>query len=331
MIETVEFRIPESDAAKHLPTDLGERLSDTVRKVVVRTDDPMFTHIGRVDQGYRARGEFFFFGTIVARRYSRQELAAAELFVIEAKRRMEPAGEECGTKYNEASACLACGGGADQTTPLFMNGNRIPNSLDYVQTIAGERIVSARVKEVVQRYSLSGADLDPVRLTAGKRKDSHYQLNIVATAHLHRSTRVGEHPFDQNQGGRCPRGDVVGLNVLSDVRVVRSSYLGTDIAETAELIGRRVGLLRPRPIVLISPRAWRAFTDEGLKGLYYEVAHLMTRARFVSVQKASAQALCGALVGRGEGMPLGDSLWSTPTSRSTKSNRPDESPQLRSA
>lgn len=38
--------------------------------------------------------------------------------------------------------------------------------------------------------------------------------------------------------------------------------------------------------------------------------------------------------GRGEGMPPGDSLWSTPTSRATKSNRPDESarvPTMRSS
>jgi len=64
------------------------------------------------------------------------------------------------------------------------------------------------------------------------------------------------------------------LNVLSDARVLRSSYTGADIVATAEFFGARRGLLRPCPVVLISLRAWRAFVDAGLKG-YYKVAHLM--------------------------------------------------------
>jgi len=77
-----------------------------------------------------------------------QELGATELFLLRAKRRMEPAGEECGTQYNEASACPVCGGGADQITPLFMNGRRIPNSLDYfIDRLVSASTPSIRIRE----------------------------------------------------------------------------------------------------------------------------------------------------------------------------------------
>lgn len=47
-----------------------------------------------------------------------------------------------------------------------------------------------------------------------------------------------------------------------------------DVMVTKQMIGVRRGLLRPRPMLLLSPRAWRAIEDAKLKGLAVEVAHL---------------------------------------------------------
>jgi hypothetical protein len=47
-------------------------------------------------------------------------LSSAQLFQLKINKVFEPAGEECGTEYNEGTACPFCGTGADQVSPLFL-------------------------------------------------------------------------------------------------------------------------------------------------------------------------------------------------------------------
>lgn len=46
-----------------------------------------------------------------------------------------------------------------------------------------------------------------------------------------------------------------------------------DAMQTKEMVGVRRGLLRPRPLLLLSPRAWRALEDAKLRG-FVVVAYL---------------------------------------------------------
>jgi hypothetical protein len=92
---------------------------------------------------------------------------------------------------------------------------------------------------------------------------------------LHEATRVGNDPFDTERSGRCECGDVVGLNVLSEVSVRRAAHMPADLFETKELIGTRRGLLRPRPIPLMSAKAWKAIAAAKVRGLNVEVAHFV--------------------------------------------------------
>jgi hypothetical protein len=223
-------------------------------------------------------GRAFFTAWIPRRRYSRQELAKAELLKISAKKVFEPAGEECGTVYDDTQVCPSCGAGAPQVSALLLDGRRIPRGVDFASTIAGEVIVSGRVANLFTSANFRGAEFLPVRLANEDQRPSEEWCQVKgvgARAALHSSTRVGNDPFDHSEGGRCPRCDLAGLNVLSEVSIRRESYDGSDLVETKELIGVRRGLLRPRPVMLLSPRGWRAIDGARLKGLAVEVAHLL--------------------------------------------------------
>lgn len=277
MRETIEFRIPESHAERYLPADAGTRLGIT-RKLELQRSDPLFAHVERIERQLSAEGRAFFTAWIPHRRYSRQELVEAELLKISVKKVFEPAGEECGTVYDDTQACPACGSGAPQLTALRLDGRRMPRGVDFASTIAGEVIVSKRVADLFTSENLRGAEFIPVRLANEDARPSDEWCQVTgigARAILHSATRVGNDPFDHGEGGRCPRCDLAGLNVLSEVSIQRESYDGSDLVETRERIGVRRGLLRPRPVMLLSPRGWRAIDAARLKGLTVEVAHLL--------------------------------------------------------
>lgn len=290
MRETIELRIPEQNAERYLPDGVGVSLGREptavsgkgadfgVRKVTLAIDDPLLSQIGRLSWEFRARGEYFFLGWSYHRRYTTTELEAAELVSIYPGRTFEPAGEECGTRYDDSIACPDCGAGAPQMSPLSLDGRRIPKGPDFAVTIADEWVLSARAVDVFRDIKLRGARFAPIRLANRGGAESHdsFQLQISEPyVELDGATGVGSGPFDTDPDGRCPRGDLVGLNLLSEVSVKRGSLTAADIFSTKQMVGVRRGLLRPRRITLLSPRAWRAVRNAGLKGLIIEVAHVM--------------------------------------------------------
>jgi hypothetical protein len=340
MREYVEFRIREENAAEYLPPGTGENIGYGVRKVLVDTKDPLFGEIGRLHRAFRAKGKYFFSGREYERRYSRQELAEAELLHVWPKRVFEPAGEECGTEYDESTACPECGAGATQTSELRLDLRKAPRAVDFAETIAGERIVSQRLAECLTDAGLQGFTLtrvlhkaryedDPVDLqevptgreilrnaelagvphpswsflvwvnraenrpildkamaeyatqkrTKAQRVSAPvpvwYQLVVSSSpVELSPLTRAGEDPFDDSSTGRCSRGHVAGLNLLSEVTVTRTGLPEADVMETKQMIGVRRGLLRPRPVLLLSARAWKAIETTKIKGIEIEVARV---------------------------------------------------------
>ncbi len=276
MRECVEFRIPEEHAAKHLPHERWQSVGYGVVKVLVDTSEPLFAEIGQLHRAFRAEDKYFFSGREYRRYYTSRELADAKLLHVWPKRVFEPAGEECGTKYDDARGCSECGAGSPQTSPLYLDGRRIPKTVDFAQTIAGEIVVSTRVVDVCRARELTGVEFAAIHLSdmGGKPSRHIFQLKVVAQAvELDSATRAGEDPFDDDRYGRCSLGDVVGLNLLSEVTVKGVTIPKADVIATRQMIGVRRGLLRPRPMLLLSSRAWRAIDAEKLKGLVVEVAH----------------------------------------------------------
>jgi hypothetical protein len=281
MKEVAEFRVSERYAAKLFADSEGRRMGVLIRKVEIETTDPRFEQVGRLNKALLASEDNpFFYGWNITRHPTPQEFEAAELFLLRVTAVFEPAGEECGTTYDESSACLRCGAGARQVGPLSLAVNRIPKGKDIAKTIAGEIVISRRMAEILHAHGFSGADLKPVLTSTKLRTESPnwFQLSVThMTADIVLPTRTGIDPFDVDLKGeyRCPHGDLLGLALLSDVSISAASRSEDDFICSRQFVGVRRGLLRPERLILVSPKVARLIKSEKIKGCRVEVAYIV--------------------------------------------------------
>lgn len=289
MKETAEFRIDEELAKRYLDCEVGIRLgiNGSVRKVQVSTADPLYRRIGEVQRECRAHEKWFFLGWSIRRHYSEGELEDALALRIKIKHVFEPTGEECGTHYDDSRACPHCGAGAPQVSDLILEARSLPKRghLAIAKTIGGEVVVSAAFAEAFKKSGLTGAEFYPVR-RQGKPSiaiDGWRQLIVRSNELLIApATRVGIGLFDDDDKGeyRCSLSHangphVIGLNLISELSLTKVSYGGSDISCTRQLVGWKMGLLRPEPLLVVSPQFKKMADNEGFKGLEYEVVHLV--------------------------------------------------------
>lgn len=308
MREVAEFRVDENFASKLFQDNEGEKLG-SVRKIMISTSDPRFLEIGRLQKSLRrTTSRPFFYGWNIRRIYSKQEMEMASIFLLFITSLFEPAGEECGAEYDESSACPKCSSGAKQVTDLFLDLRRIPKKKDAAVTIAGEIVVSRRFVDLFMEHGLEGPDFLPVRQKhdPGSESKEWFQLSVKSvSAEIVPPTIVRSGLFDDDEeaqhhadepkkivigdyvqllhpldGERCPNGDLLGLNLISEVSLKRDSYNGADIFSSKQFVGTRRGLIRPRRLIFISQKLWRVFEEERLKGerikgVSFEVAHLV--------------------------------------------------------
>lgn len=303
MDETIEFRIPEDNAKKYLDATDGICLGGSVRKVIVKVSDPLFERIGRIDCAFRLQGESFFTAWIPRRRYKIGELQTAKCLSLNVKRVLEVTGEQFGTLYDHSSRCKYCGVGGEQVSDLILASRWLPKNpkTTIAKTIGGEVVVSKTFVELFQAKGLSGADFKVVRQHKNPELTvpGWYQmltrssdLKIVAP------TRAGVSPFDDGsepllnnskildqleingswcdrQGVyRCPLGHTIGLSLLSELTIECFSE-NLDIALTKQRVGVMRGLLRPQPILVVSPRFRAIMVEERMEGMGFDIVHLL--------------------------------------------------------
>jgi hypothetical protein len=105
-----------------------------------------------------------------------------------------------------------------------------------------------------------------------------HQLSVSdSLARIVPPTRFGVNPFNEDASGefRCPSGDLLGLNLLSEISVDLQNSTASDIFFSSQFMGLRQGLLRPRRAILVSPKFRQVFLTEGFKGATFDVAHVM--------------------------------------------------------
>lgn len=281
MREIAELRVDEAFAPMLFEPDEGKRLGDSVRKVELETSAPRFKQIGELQRDLRRSvGKPFFYGWGLRRKYTKHELASAALLQLKVTVVFEPAGEECGTKYDESTACSRCGAGGKQAGPLFLDVKRIPKGKDFAKTIAGEVVISRRASELFIQHGVTGVAFHPVRTKGARSLELPDWSQLVihsADADIVPPTRAGIDPFNDDPKGehRCAEGDTIGLNLLSEVSVDAASRGQGDIAASRQFVGVRRGSLRPERVILISQKVRQLIDAEKLKGCEIEVAHLV--------------------------------------------------------
>ncbi len=280
MRETCEFRIAERYANKLFAPNDGKKMGDSVRKMELATSDPRFHKVGEFQAEIRAAtGQPFFYGWRMRRYYTKNDYKKAQLYFLKIPCVFEPAGEECGTVYDESSACPKCGAGAKQTSKLCLDWRRLPSRRDIAKTIGGELIVSRRFVEITRRYEINGARFLPIcyRPKSSAESKDWFQLVVdSALADITPPTQTGVDPFDKDSRGkyRCDCGDLIGLNLLSEVWINSVDLAESDFVASKQFIGIRRGLLRPERLILVSPKFWHLMNGkERLIGVDIEVAH----------------------------------------------------------
>jgi hypothetical protein len=286
MREFADFRIWEKYAREHLkPEDvivLGPFGGDT-RKLVLETNDIRYAKVGRLQREFRKRGALFFTGWSLRRKYTKAELEAAELLQLCLNSAFEPAGEDCGTEYDDSVGCPHCGFGARQLNELRLEPSTPPRGKALTRTSAySEIIVSARLVETMREHGITGARFLPVLRKGGRGViDAWYQLEVTSRPiRVEPVTRFGIDPFDPDTQGeyRCPLGHMAGLSILSELSVKREDWDGADLCAAKQWIGyrsRNGGVFRPYPLLLISQKLRRVLGELKARGFELEVAHLL--------------------------------------------------------
>jgi hypothetical protein len=261
---------------------IGKDFTKGARTVEIRVPaaSPEFREIERFIASKREGNEKAFQHFPIAsylRKYSKTELAQAEVLPLTIASHFEPSGEECGTIYE--TLCHHCNWGR-QVSDLILDLRKVPQHKDLSETIAWvEWIVSAKFVRTFVQNKLTGAKFNPVfdlRIPTKKSREWS-QLCITGRAGpLAETTKLGKDPFSPSHlGWRCPLGHSVVTQFLSEIDLHKNAWDGSDIAITTSLFGQGRNLLRPAPLIIISQRAYRAFQEAGLKGFSYEVAHLV--------------------------------------------------------
>ena len=223
MKETLELRVSEDKAHLVFSPGEGKRLGEFVRLLKLDVSDPRMSAVAEQQRKFEAEGTFFFAGWQYHRQYSKGELEAATHFHLTPKRHFEPAGEECGTIYDDAVACPFCKAGRRQVSPLRLDVRRIPRSVDFASTIASELVVSQRAARAFVADQVRGLQLHQVQSTS--RNDGPIDLTSSAPgrAILKRAAAEGIEPGDWEFG--------VWLNEPEQIADVRRAYAQRASAE----------------------------------------------------------------------------------------------------
>jgi len=292
MQEIFEFRI-DSDFFHLLPKPNNGKANGIVYIVTMTRNDPNFQEIEKLKRFVKEKyDKSFVFGWQIKRKYSMKELDTASILHLNIKALFEPTGEECGTLFDEMAACEICGATRKQVSPLILKKGTIPNK-DISKTIGGEVVVSGKFVNAINQRNLKGLLLTPVNFEKGV--SDYYQLTAITELGLSHRTVVGIDPFNFSEsseaieftvpgGGhikfekeiyKCPKGDSIGLNILSECYVLNSQSIGEyDFFASKQKIGIKRGLLRPEPVYFCSQAFKRMIEEEKLTGFEFEVAHI---------------------------------------------------------
>jgi hypothetical protein len=178
--EICEFRINERFASWLSQPNVGKLLaSGHVRQVKVAVGDPLFEEIRLLDSKLReSEGRGLFTFSLITRSYSLKEIESADLLRMFITTVFEPAGEDCGTQYDETSACKFCGSGARQVSDLYLDHRKLPKTREIASTIAGEVVVSERLARILKEAQIRGIDFGPV-LHRGQYSDDPIDLRTT--------------------------------------------------------------------------------------------------------------------------------------------------------
>jgi hypothetical protein len=191
MQETLELRLDDKYARRIFRDDEGTCPRDIgVRVVRLPTHDPRLSQLRELNRRIRRKeGSGILYSFRYIRQYTQSEIATAEAFALHIERVFEPAGDECGTEYDESTACPQCGAAATQMSDLRLDLRKTPKKKDIARTLAREIVVSQRLAELLLEAAEGDVHFRPVRHKARYEDDSIDCRRLPSGRRLMRAAR----------------------------------------------------------------------------------------------------------------------------------------------
>lgn len=214
--------------------------------------------------------------------YTKYELDSAEILRLIPTRTLMVCGEECGTKYDYTHCCPECNSGRKLISNLKIYKSRLPKAVDWIRTYAGETIVTERLVNSFVDYNLEGMNCNKINTS-----DYYYPI-IKEKLEISSRSTINVHPlFPELRAGfvsydgtslQCKKCNSFSGNVLGESFVVYSSSIEkNDLFISRQLFGVSRGYLYYEPLYFCSQKFRRMVETEKLKGIKFEVAHIVER------------------------------------------------------
>jgi hypothetical protein len=127
MKETLKLKVNLDYAHILFKSAEGKSVGTSIKIIELSKKDPRYHQILLIAKQVQDKHDrSFFFGWKIKRKYSQEEYNSANLFHLKIKTSFEPAGEECGTLYDETETCKICGVNRKQINRLHLKFSSIP-------------------------------------------------------------------------------------------------------------------------------------------------------------------------------------------------------------
>ena len=235
----------------------------------------------------------------INRSYTKAEIESAKLFLLKIKSLFEICGDECGTQYDYSNICPKCRGGSKQIGSLKLNLTKVPQTKDISRSLIDDWVISERLADIINKNNFTGVDLkeiihtstwveqyrsfpsgeikEDVYHTKQKPKHKWYELCITSKpVVLSPLTIGGNKPSDLDENGeyKCDKCGVLGLNLISEAFIEATSMNNCDFIRSHQSFGQCYRRER-KPLIFVSPRVYKTFIENKIKGCKFEIAHLV--------------------------------------------------------
>ncbi|MEA2785267.1 MAG: hypothetical protein QOF71_1371 [Candidatus Eremiobacteraeota bacterium] len=205
----------------------------------------------------------------IRREYEPREIEEAELFLLGIHNVFEPAGEEFGVVYLPEVE-----GPAESTNrigPLILQCSRFRGNA-FCKSIADETLVAPEMQTLILNNAFTGAEFGPI-ICKGQEASKRGWAELIISPRVSISPRtlIGVDPLELGPSGGTGLGANIGLNVLSEVAIIRETWDGSDFAVSEQTVGTHQGLLRPRRLLMVSKRVLQAMSPKMRRGLAFEI------------------------------------------------------------
>lgn len=226
--------------------------------------------------------------------YTKQELMTAEIFYLPYID-MAPAelvSDDYGTKYRVVKK-KGRFEVKEQTTPLFVDTNRLSKSKDFQQLLTDEVLINKRLADILAKNHIQGYELLPVfrpkrihrwgddivvKNSEGVQSSNWFQLNVTAIAGpiAQPPTEYGS-SFLELEPSNTGTYQVKALGLISSPKIGTSLYFNragfphTDIVRTRELNIAEI----PYPYIMITQKLYRIFMANKVKGFEVRPAYFV--------------------------------------------------------